>query len=175
MNTFNYPEEPNSLHQEVVTKLLRGVFISIGEKQYDFLQKHKEWYSSFFVKNFSIGLNHEEEVFYCVMPHGGYKNTSEILTVVAILLYELNKKDIDPVAAIHNEEFSLGLIGKYITESVQFAEFMSVEKLVRIINKMETYGLIRKTNNDKFVFRHAIDVFLKEYNFLAEQVSSLEN
>ena len=129
----------------------------------------------FFSKSFNIKLNHEEEVFYCVMPHGGYKYTSEILTVVAILLYELNKRDIDPVAAIHSEEFSFDLIGKYIAESVQFSDYISGEKLVRIINKMETYGLIRKTDGDKFVFGHAIDVFLKEYDFLAEQVTALEN
>ena len=109
------------------------------------------------------------------MPYGGNKNTSEILTLVAILLYELNKRDIDPVSAIHNEEFSMELIGKYISESVQFSEAISTDKLVRIINKMETSGLTRKTDNDKFVFRHAIDVFLKEYDFLAEQVVALEN
>ncbi len=36
-------------------------------------------------------------------------------------------------------------------------------------------GLIKKTNNDRFIFTRAINIFLKEYDDLTEQVIGMED
>jgi len=173
---FEYPEKPNNTHKVIVEKLLKGEFIPIGKNEYETLIKYHAWYDSFFLNSFSIELQHKEEVFYCVNPIGGMKQTREILTVVAILMYELSKGGVDPIVAIQNEEFSLDLINRYISESVQFSKFAESNKLeTRFVNKLESFGLIRKLDTEKFVFTRAIDIFLAEYDDLAEQVRALEN
>lgn len=172
---FEYPEKPKNIHKKIVEKLLKGEFIPIGRNEYETLIKFHSWYTSFFLNSFSIELQHKEEVFYCVNPTGGMKQTREILTVTAILMYELSKGGSDPVVAIQNEEFSLELLNKYISESVQFSKFAEKNRLeTRFINKLEAFGLIRKLDNEKFVFTRAIDIFLSEYDDLAEQVRGLE-
>jgi len=173
---FEYPEKPKQTHMLIVKKLLQGEFISIGKSEYEVLWSHKEWYESFFLDSFHIELLNTEEVFYCTNPTGGMNFTKEVLTVLAILMYEISKEDADPIIEIQNKEFSLDIINKYISNSVQFSGYITKNKVeIRFVNKLEQMGLVKKTNNDSFVFTRAINIFLKEYDDLTEQVLGLEN
>lgn len=172
---FEYPEKPKNTHRIIVEKLLKGEFIPIGKSEYESLINHHIWYESFFLNSFGIELQHKEEVFYCVNPTGGMKFTKEILTVLAILMYEISKDGIDPVAKIQNEEFSINIMNKYISESIQFSKYINNNRIdTRFINKLESIGLIRKTTNEKFIFTRAIDIFLSEYSDLIEEVRGLD-
>lgn len=168
---FEYPEKPKQTHKIIVKKLLQGEFISIGKREYEVLWSHKEWYASFFLNSFNIELLNTEEVFYCTNHTGGMNFTKEILTVLAILMYEISKEDADPIIEIQNKEFSLDIINKYLSNSVQFSGYISKNKIeIRFINRLEQMGLVKKTNNDRFIFTRAINIFLKEYDDLTEQV-----
>jgi len=102
--------------------------------------------------------------------------TKEILTVLAILMYEISKEDADPIIEIQNKEFSLDIINKYLSNSVQFSGYISKNKIeIRFVNRLEQMGLVKKTNNDRFIFTRAINIFLKEYDDLTEQVIGMED
>ncbi len=172
---FEYPEKPKKTHRIIVEKLLKGEFIPIGKNEYETLVSNHKWYKSFFLDSFNIELLHAEEVFYCVNPTGGMSFTKEVLTVLAILMYEISKEGADPIVVIQNKEFSINTINKYLSESIQFSNYISKTKIdTRFINRLELMGLIRKRNNDKFTFTRAINIFLNEYEDLTKEVRGLD-
>jgi hypothetical protein len=171
---FTYPEMSSDAHEKIVNKLLLGEFVPIGNKLYETLAAYTEWYEGFFLKSFGIELIHKEEVFYCVNNLGNMNTTKDILTTMAILMYEISKTGDDPVVAIQDRDFSANIINKYISESIQFSRYAEDGKVDnRFINKLEQLGLIKKTQGNYFVFTKAIDVFLKEYDDLMEQIGGL--
>ena len=173
---FIYPEKPKKTHQLIVEKLLQGVFIPIGNIEYEMLLQYQPWYTSFFMDSFSIELMHKEEVFYCVNKHRGMSFTKDVLTVIAILMYEISKTGEDPVIAIQTMEFSIEKINQYISESVQFSKYADKNKVdTRFVNRLESIGLVRKTSGDRFSFTRAIDIFLAEYDDLAQQIRELDD
>ncbi len=173
--TFIYPVDKIT-HQSIVSKMFRGEFISIGKPEYDTLEKYREYYTSFFSESHGIDLLNKDEVFYCVKNTGNTALTGRILTMLSILVYELNNKGIEPVTMIRTKEFTASQISKYIEDSVQFSAFLRTNKVDgAFVNKMVSLGLAKRTDGEKFVFTRAIEVFLSELDDMAEQVSALNS
>lgn len=169
MTTFIYPERPSKMHKTVTTKLLNGEFIGIGKEEYEYLQKHQEWYADFLLETFEVELKFSRECFFCVSPHRGTGQTKKILTIVAIMMYEIDKNGGDAVDVIRHDEFSMDIINKLILNSVQFSRYATkVEP--RFINKLVEFGLVKTTTGNKFVFTSGIDVFMDEFDDLRQEI-----
>lgn len=172
--TFIYPGNPNSnAHRGIVQKLLKGEFLHIGSEEYEILVENKGYYTDFFQETFDIQLEHHEEIFYCVTTFKGSKYTKEILTVIAIMMYEINKMGGNPVETIQSEEFTMEKINSMVSNSVQFSGYTKAINAM-FINKMESFGIIKRFDSERFVFTNAIDIFMKEFESLREQVQELQ-
>lgn len=170
---FGYPEQPNKSHKSVSNRLLKGEFIHIGDTEYEYLQRNQIWYRQFLEETFEIELMFSKECFYCVSLEKASGYTKKILTVVAILMYELDKAGANAVSEIRDGEFSLERINTLIMNSVQFSRYAAkIEP--RFISKLVEFGLAQNTEDNKFVFTPAIDIFIDEYDNLREQVTALE-
>ena len=172
MTKLIYPGRPQKTHKNVIAMLLNGEFIGIEKAEYEHLQKYQEWYSDFLLETFEIELRFSRECYFCVSPHRGTGYTKKILTVVAIMMYEIDKSGRDAVDTIRHDEFSMDSINKLILNSVQFGRY-AVKVEPRFINKLVEFGLIKMTSGNKFVFSSGIDVFMDEFDDLRREVPGL--
>jgi len=178
MQEFNCPEQNNNpkIHKKIVENLLKGVFITLSNDTYETILKYQKWYIEFFKYSFDIELKHQHEVFYLIRLDGGSTITKRILTTIAILMYELNNKGIEPVRAIREEIFKIDTVNNYITESVQFSSFSEKNRVdSSFIGKLERLGLVKKIDDNKFMFTRAIEVFLSEFDDIKNEVSVMNN
>lgn len=178
MQEFNYPEENNNpeIHRKIVENLLRGAFIPLSGDIYETILKYKKWYEQFFKYSFDIELKYQHEVFYLIRLDGGSSITRRILTTIAILMYELNNKGIESVRAIRAEIFKIDTVNSYITESVQFSNFAEKNKVdSSFIGKLERLGLVKKIDDNRFMFTGAIEVFLNEFDDIKNEVSAMND
>jgi len=178
MQEFNYPDERNNpkIHKKIVENLLKGVFITLNSDTYESILKYQKWYEEFFKYSFDIELKYQYEVFYLIRLDGGSSITKRILTTIAILMYELNNKGIEPVRAIRDETFKIDVVNGYISESVQFSNFSEKNRVdSSFIGKLERLGLVRKIDDNKFMFTRAIEVFLNEFDDIKNEVSQMKD
>jgi len=178
MKTFNYPEKELGKHRELVEQLLQGVFIPSGGVLYDILYHHTEWYAGFLFDSFGLELRHDHEIFYCVNPTGGTKIAGQILTMLAVVMYEIQKRGHDPVDKIRNSEFTMERLRAYIEESVQFAHLLKTNDVnTRFVNRMESIGLIRWEHGAEgvFTFTRVVDLFFEEYAQLQQEIPVLSD
>jgi len=178
MQEFYYPEKENNptIHQKIVESLLQGKFIILSNDIYDTILKYQQWYKDFFNHTFNIELKHEYEVFYLIRLDGASSLTNRILTTLAILMYELNNKGIEPIKAIHESVFKIDTVNGYIIDSVQFSSFADKNRVdSSFINKLEKLGLVKKLDDDRFMFTGAIEVFLNEYDNIKYEVSVMSD
>jgi len=177
MQEFYYPEKENNptIHQKIVESLLQGKFIILSNDIYDTILKYQHWYKDFFKHTFNIELKHEYEAFYLVSLDGSSSFTKRILTTLAILMYELNNKGIEPIKSIRESIFKIDTVNGYILDSVQFSNFADKNKVdSSFINKLEKLGLVKKLDDDRFMFTGAIEVFLCEYDNIKYEVSIMD-
>ncbi len=178
MQEFIYPEQNINpkIHKNIVNSLLKGSFITLGIDIYETILKYKRWYRLFFKHSFNIELKHNYEVFYLVNENNASTITKRILTTTAILMYELNNKGIEPIKAIRENVFKINIINNYISESVQFSSFYDKNRVdSNFINKLEKLGLIKKLDDNRFMFTGAIEVFLNEYDDIKNEVIVMNN
>ena len=91
-------------------------------------------------------------------------------------MYELNNKGIEPVKAIREDAFRIDTVNSYITDSVQFSKFADKNRVDNtFINKIEKLGLVRRLDDDRFMFTEAIEVFLNEYDNIRYEVSAMSD
>ncbi len=177
MSNFIYPESEENpyLHKEIVTALLRGTFISDTGTEYEAIRVNKEWYTSFFLNSFGAILKHEYEIYYLVNEDSRSIFAEKILTIIAILMYEMNNKGIDPVKALREGVFAVDIINKYLEESIQFSSFYDKNAVTQtFVNRMEALRLIRKLDDERFVFTGAIEMFISEFDNIRAEVASME-
>jgi hypothetical protein len=178
MQEFDYPEKKKNpkRHQKIVESLLQGVFITTTSDVYDTILTYQKWYQDFFNNTFSIELKHEYGVFYLTRLDNASSLTKRILTTLAIVMYELNNKGIEPVKAIREDAFKIDTVNSYITDSVQFSKFADKNRVDNtFINKIEKLGLVRRLDDDRFMFTEAIEVFLNEYDNIRYEVSAMSD
>jgi hypothetical protein len=178
MQEFNYPDERNNpkIHKKIVENLLKGVFITLNSDTYESILKYQKWYEEFFKYSFDIELKYQYEVFYLIRLDGGSSITKRILTTIAILMYELNNKGIEPVRAIRDETFKIDVVNGYISESVQFSNFSEKNRVdSSFIGKLERLGLVTKIDDNRFMFTRAIEVFLNEFDDIKSEVSQMND
>jgi len=174
MRLFEYPGKPGPLHRSVVETLLRGGFVSFGQVEYDFLSEHRRWYEDFFHVSFGIDLLCEGEVFYCVNTSSSSRIAERLLTMVAVLLYEIGKDGRDPVAVLKNEIFTVDKINRIMDGSVQFPEYAKSHGMSNaFLGKLESLGIVRRAGSEEneFLFAPAIDVFLNKYKQINDEFS----
>ncbi len=172
MRSFEYPGKPGPLHRNVVETLLRGGFVSFGQMEYDFLSEHRKWYEDFFHASFGIDLLCEGEVFYCVNTGSSSRVAERLLTMVAVLLYEIGKDGRDPVAALRNEIFTVDKINRIMSGSVQFPEYTKSHGMNNaFLGRLESLGIVRRAGSgeEEFLFTPAIDVFLNKYKQINDE------
>lgn len=172
--TFVYPGNPNSnTHKSIVKKLLKGEFLHAGTAEYETLYENKRYYESFFQETFDIQLEYYQEIFYCATDTKGSSYTKEILTAVAIMMYEINKMGNNPIEVLRSEEFTREKINNLVSNSVQFSRYArEIDK--RFISRLADFGIIKRFDSERFLFTDAIDIFIKEFESLREQVQELE-
>lgn len=169
--TFSYPRPELKLHRSITEKLLDGVFVFIGETEYDVLLEHEDWYRDFFKESFNIDLVKKHEIFYCESLTKKTDKTKNIMVFIAILMYELSNKGQEPVSTISTTEFTYEQVRAFLSESVQFSAYIDIDKYgTRFFNELHNFGLIRKMSGDRFIFTKAVDIFLDEYQYLIEQL-----
>jgi len=174
--TFTYPKPELKLHKRITEKLLDGVFIFIGSSEYDVLSEYETWYKAFFKESFNIDLVKKHEIFYCESLTKKTDKTKNIMVFIAILMYELSNKGKEPISTIQTSEFTLDEIRSYLADSVQFSNTIDIEKYgKRFFNELHNFGIIRKIDENRFVFTKAVDIFLDEYQDLIEQLDLNEN
>ena len=177
MQEFNYPEQNSNpkIHKKIVENLLKGVFITLSSDIYETILKYQKWYEQFFKHSFDIELEYQYEVFYLIRLDGGSSISKRILTTIAILMYELNNKGVEPVRAIREETFKVDTVNNYIVESVQFSNFAEKNRVdSSFIGKLERLGLVKKVNDDSFIFTKAIEVFLNEFDDITNEVQRMQ-
>ena len=178
MQEFNYPEKNYNpeIHKKIVEILLKGTFITLSSDTYETILKYQKWYEEFFKYSFDVELKYQYEVFYLIRLDGGSSITRRILTTIAILMYELNNKGIEPIRAIREETFKIDTVNGYISESVQFSNFAEKHSVDSIfIRKLERLGLVKKIDDNRFMFTGAIEVFLNEFDDIKNEVSMLND
>ena len=174
MQKFIYPQQDSNpkVHQNIVNSLLKGCFITLAVGNYEFILKYKKWYEEFFKYSFNVELKYEYEVFYLVSDNDASSFTKRILTTIAILMYELNNKGFEAVKEIRESIFEIDKVNSYISQSVQFSSLFDKNKVDNnFINKLQKLGLVKRFDENRFMFTEAIEVFLNEYDNIRYEIN----
>ena len=87
-------------------------------------------------------------------------------------MYELNNKGFEAVKEIRESIFEIDKVNSYISQSVQFSSLFDKNKVDNnFINKLQKLGLVKRFDENRFMFTEAIEVFLNEYDNIRYEIN----
>lgn len=174
---MEYPKN----HKLFVEALMNGRFILTGEKHFDELKDHQEFYVVFFQKSFGHQLIVTQEYAYLVSDETDENLSRDISILFAILCYELDKLGKNFLAELQYSEYSFDDVNS-IFENSSYLELIQSNRQLKdvdarrrlILTTMNKRRIIEKVNDDKFYFTAAHKVFIDFAREFGETKQSLD-
>lgn len=157
---INYPP----LHQKIVHELLEGKFLLYTDYQkFDVLKKYNSFYTDFFKQTFNYNLIISNEFAYLNSEKTDETLSRNFTVFLAILCYEINKKNSDFKNQISNNHFSYTATDQYLKNSnfQEIIEEIKLDDLNSFLKKLARRNIIEFTdkNEQLFKFTKAINLF----------------
>ncbi|MCX7997864.1 MAG: hypothetical protein N3A69_02785 [Leptospiraceae bacterium] len=163
-------------HKEIVNDLLEGKFLLYYDDKFQSLKENQKFYEEFFKESFDYELKMESEFAYLSSEKTDEKFSRNFTIFLAILCYELSRRNEDFKKKIENEIFSIEEIQEYF-HAPNFQEVvkeLGVENLSSFLKQLSKRNLIEfEDKEENFRFTRAVKLFFEFAQNLAKE--ELEN
>jgi len=159
---MKYPE----FHQQIVTTLLEGKFITQTDDLFYQLKKEEEFYVNFFKSSFGFDLHAQQEFYYLISNETNETTSRNFSIFFSILCFELDKQGKNFIDELNEHEFSLVDFVEIFNHSTWQEvikinpQLNSEEGLKSIMNQMMRRNIVQQTKSNTYQFTKAYLVFI---------------
>jgi hypothetical protein len=163
-------------HQEIVTSLLDGKFITVDDRNFDIVKENQAFYFDFFDKSFGIELKGTHNFYHLISQETSEKTSRDISIFFSIFCYELDKNGKNFIDELNYSDFHIDEIIEYLKNS-SWAEVIKANKQLNSedsIKKLIGTTMVKRniaveTSDNKYAFTKAYKLFI---NFAKDLINT---